>query len=76
MLMERIAKTLSFEPTQVTLSWKDDSGEHTYTWYWSYLSVKAEQDGKPIEIKLKLTAADEAPFSGPYHRNDLSVYRR
>ena len=25
--------------------------------------IKAEQDGKPIEIKLKLTAADEAPFS-------------
>lgn len=57
------SETLSFEPTQVTLSWKDDSGEHTYTWYWSYLSVKAEQDGKPIEIKLKLTAADETPFS-------------
>lgn len=56
-------ETLSFDPTQVTLTWKGSSGEQTCTWYWSYLSVKAEQDGKPIEIKLKLSAKGEVPLT-------------
>ena len=51
-------ETLTFDPTHVALSWEDGSETHTATWSWIYLSVKAEQDGKPVEVRMQLTPAE------------------
>ena len=51
-------ETLTFDPTHVVLSWEDGSETYTAKWSWIYLSVKAEQDGKPVEVRMQLTPAE------------------
>lgn len=51
-------ETLTFDPTHVVMSWEDGSETHTAKWSWIYLSINAEQDGKPVEVRMQLTPAE------------------